>query len=109
MFMRVALKNILIPEGYAVFEAANGQEAVESYQNHTPDLVIMDLTMPVMDGLTALKKIREIDPKSKCIVCSAMGQKSMVLEAIQAGAKDFVVKPFQPDRVIQGVRAQIGR
>ncbi len=108
MFMRVALKNILIPEGYAVFEASNGAEAVEVYEAHRPDLVIMDITMPVMDGITAIKKIRELDPKSKCIVCSAMGQKNMVLEAIQAGARDFVVKPFQPARVLDGVRQQIG-
>ncbi len=109
LFMRVSLKNILIPAGYGVYEAANGSEAVTQYQAVQPDLVIMDLTMPVMDGITALQKIQEIDPNAKCIVCSAMGQKNMVLQAIQAGAKDFIVKPIQADRVIESVRQQIGK
>ena len=108
MFMRVSLKNILMKEGYSVFEAANGAEAIDVYRELRPDAVIMDITMPVMDGITAIRHIKEMDPDLKCIVCSAMGQRNMVLEAIQAGARDFVVKPFQPDRVIEGVRQLIG-
>jgi len=108
MFMRNMLKNILIVEGYAVYEAANGQEAVDAYKAYTPDLVLMDLTMPVMDGITAIKHIRAGDPEARIIVCSALGQKTMVIEAIQAGARDYIVKPFEKSRVLEGVKAQIG-
>ncbi len=104
LFMRVTLKNILTEHGCEVVgEAANGREAISLYQELKPDLVTMDITMPEMDGISALKGIREIDPEAKIIMCTAMGQKNMVVEAIQAGAKDFIVKPFQPDRVVEAV------
>lgn len=104
LFMRVTLKNILTQNGYEVCgEAANGVESVKLYQELKPDLVTMDITMPDMDGITALKEIRNIDPNAKVIMCSAMGQKNLVVEAIQSGAKDFIVKPFQPERVLEAV------
>jgi len=110
LFMRTMLKTILVNSGYQVAgEAANGEEAVNMYQECKPDLVFMDITMPVMDGITAVKKIRSFDPSSKIIMCTAMGQKEMVIEAIRSGAKDFIVKPFQPDRVIQSVEKVIGK
>jgi two-component system chemotaxis response regulator CheY len=104
LFMRVTLKNILTENGYEVCgEAQNGAEAVSMYSQMKPDLVTMDITMPEMDGLAALKKIRETDPDAKIVMCTAMGQKNMVVEAIQSGAKDFIVKPFQPERVIEAI------
>ncbi|KAF2957622.1 two-component system response regulator [Thermotoga sp. Ku-13t] len=104
-FMRMLLKDIITKAGYEVVgEAANGVEAVEKYKELKPDVVTMDITMPEMDGITAIKKIREFDPNAKIIVCSAMGQQTMVIEAIQAGAKDFIVKPFQHSRVIEALQ-----
>ncbi|MBC7116756.1 MAG: response regulator [Pseudothermotoga sp.] len=104
-FMRMLLKDIITKAGYEVAgEAANGVEAVEKYKELKPDVVTMDITMPEMDGITAIKKIKEIDPNAKIIVCSAMGQQAMVIEAIQAGAKDFIVKPFQHSRVIEALQ-----
>lgn len=104
VFMRMKLKDILEKHGYEVVaEAANGIEAMEKYKQEKPDLVTMDITMPDMDGITALKGIKEIDPDAKIIMCSAMGQQTMVMEAIQAGALDFIVKPFDTDRVIQSL------
>ena len=85
-------------------EAENGQAAIEKYQELKPDLVIMDITMPEMSGVTALKEIKSIDANARVIMCSAMGQQTMVVDAIQAGARDFIVKPFQPDRVIEAVK-----
>lgn len=108
MFMRNMLRNILIPEGYGVYEASNGEEAVKAFSSYQPDLVLMDLTMPIMDGLTAIKHIMAKDPQARIIVCSAMGQKNMVIEAIQAGARDYIVKPFDKTRVVEGVKSQIG-
>lgn len=103
-FMRMMIKDILTKNGYEVVgEAADGQQAVEKYRELHPDLVTMDITMPEMDGITALKEIRKINPNSKVIMCSAMGQQAMVIDAIQAGAKDFVVKPFQADRVLEAI------
>ena len=102
LFMRVTLKNILTQHGYEVVgEAENGAEAVKLYDELKPDLVTMDITMPEMDGIEALKQIRAADGDANVVMCTAMGQKSMVVEAIQAGAKDFIVKPFQPERVIE--------
>jgi len=104
MFMRVTLKNILTKEGHEVVgEAENGEEAVAKYQELKPDVVTMDITMPKMDGIAAVKAIMGNDPSAKIVMCTAMGQKNMVLEAIQAGAKDFIVKPFQPERVSEGI------
>ncbi len=103
-FMRMMIKNILSKNGFEVVgEASNGAEAVELYKKLKPDLVTMDITMPEMDGIEALKKIKEIDPNAKVIMVSAMGQQQLVIEAIQAGAKDFIVKPFQPDRLLEAV------
>ncbi|HHY05110.1 MAG TPA: response regulator [Thermoanaerobacterales bacterium] len=103
-FMRMMIKDILTKNGHQVTgEAENGAIAVDKYKELKPDLVIMDITMPEMDGIEAVKNIKSIDPSSKIIMCSAMGQQAMVIEAIQAGAKDFVVKPFQPERVIEAV------
>ncbi|MCO1601302.1 response regulator [Desulfosporosinus nitroreducens] len=103
-FMRMMLKDILIKNGFDVVgEAENGAMAVEKYKDLQPNLTIMDITMPEMDGLQAVKEIRKIDAKARIIMCSAMGQQSMVIEAIQSGAKDFVVKPFQAERVVEAV------
>ena len=108
-FMRMMIKDILTKNGYTVAgEAENGAKAVEKYTELKPDLVLMDITMPEMDGIQALKKIRELDPKASVIMCSAMGQQAMVIEAIQSGAKDFIVKPFQADRVLEAVRKVVG-
>lgn len=108
-FMRMMIKDILTKNGYTVAgEAENGAKAVEKYAELKPDLVLMDITMPEMDGIQALKKIRENDPKASVIMCSAMGQQAMVIESIQSGAKDFIVKPFQADRVLEAVRKVVG-
>ena len=104
LFMRVTLKNILTQHGFEVVgEAQNGRESVEMYQTLKPDLVTMDITMPEMDGIAALKEIKSIDPDACVVMCTAMGQKNMVVEAIQSGAKDFIVKPFQPERVVEAL------
>lgn len=103
-FMRMMLKDILTKNGFSVVgEAENGAVAVEKYKELQPNLTIMDITMPEMDGLQAVKEIRKLDSKARVIMCSAMGQQSMVIEAIQSGAKDFVVKPFQAERVVEAV------
>ena len=103
-FMRMMLKDILTKNGFTVVgEAENGAVAVEKYVELQPNLTTMDITMPEMDGLQALKEIRKRDGKARVIMCSAMGQQSMVIEAIQAGAKDFIVKPFQADRVVEAI------
>ena len=108
-FMRMMIKDILTKNGYNVAgEAENGLKAVEKFKEVNPDLVLMDITMPEMDGIQALKEIKKIDGGAKVIMCSAMGQQSMVIEAIQAGAKDFIVKPFQADRVIESIRKILG-
>ena len=104
VYMRIKLKDILEKNGYEVAgEAQNGKEAIEKYQSASPDLVTMDITMPEVDGIQALKKIREIDGNAKVIMCSAMGQQGMVMDAIKAGAIDFIVKPFDTERVIKAV------
>lgn len=108
-FMRMMIKDILTKNGYTVVgEAENGQIATEKYTELKPDLVLMDITMPEMDGIQALKKIKESDADAKVIMCSAMGQQSMVIEAIQSGARDFIVKPFQPERVLEAVSKVVG-
>ncbi|MDD2421133.1 MAG: response regulator [Heliobacteriaceae bacterium] len=104
-FMRMMIKDILTKNGFEVVaEAENGSVAVEKWQEYHPDLTTMDITMPELDGINAVRAIREIDPKARIVMCSAMGQQAMVIDAIQAGAKDFIVKPFQPDRVLEAVR-----
>ena len=108
-FMRVMIKDILTKNGYEVAgEAENGAKAVEKYNETKPDLVMMDITMPEMDGIQALKKIKETDASANIIMCSAMGQQAMVIEAIQSGAKDFIVKPFQAERVLEAVKKVVG-
>ena len=109
VFMRITLKKILENNGYEVAgEAENGQMAVEKYKELKPDLVIMDITMPEKGGIIALKEIKEYDSNAKIIMCSAMGQQTMVVDAIQGGAMDFVVKPFQSDGVIKAIKRVLG-
>jgi two-component system chemotaxis response regulator CheY len=108
-FMRMMIKDILTKNGYNIAgEAENGLKAVDKYQETKPDLVMMDITMPEMDGIQALKKIKAVDPSANIIMCSAMGQQAMVIESIQSGAKDFIVKPFQADRVLEAVKKAVG-
>lgn len=103
-FMRMMIKDILNKNGYSVVgEAENGRVAVDKYRELQPDLVTMDITMPEMDGIAAVKEIKAMNSAARIIMCSAMGQQAMVIDAIQAGAKDFIVKPFQPERVIEAV------
>lgn len=109
-FMRMMLKDIFTRHGFEVVgEAENGLVAVEMYKEKRPDLVTMDITMPEMDGVAALRAIRSFDPNAQVVMCSAMGQQGMVIEAIQSGAKDFIVKPFQEDRVVEAVKKILGK
>lgn len=109
-FMRMMIKNIVTKNGYEVVgEAENGQAALELYKEHKPDLVTMDITMPEMSGIEGVKAIRDFDPAANIIMCSAMGQQAMVMDAIQAGAKDFIVKPFQQDRILQAIERVLAR
>ena len=108
-FMRMMIKEKKKKNGYNVCgEAENGLKAVEKYNELKPDLVLMDITMPEMDGIQALKNIKAANPGAMVIMCSAMGQQAMVIESIQAGAKDFIVKPFQADRVLEAVKKVVG-
>ena len=108
-FMRMMIKDILTKNGYNIAgEAENGVKAVEKYSETKPDLVLMDITMPEMDGIQALNKIKAADAIACVIMCSAMGQQAMVIEAIQSGAKDFIVKPFQAERVLEAVKKVVG-
>ncbi len=112
LFMRKMLSDILKKEGIEICgEAENGKDAVEKYQQLKPDLVTMDIVMPKIeeiDGIGAVREIMKTDPQAKIIMVSAMGQHSLVVEAIQAGAKDFVTKPFQPSRVVEAVKRVLG-
>ena len=104
-FMRMMVKENLKKAGFADFsEAGNGEEALKKFESDTPDLVLLDITMPIMDGIAALKEIKAQDPSAKVVMCSAMGQDSMVIEAIKLGALDFIVKPFKPERLVQTVK-----
>lgn len=107
-FMRMRCAKLLVENGYEVGEAENGQEAVNKYASFQPDMVLMDITMPVMDGIAATREIKGIDPNAKVIMVSALGQQTMVIEAIKAGAKDFVVKPFEPDKILATVKKFVG-
>jgi two-component system chemotaxis response regulator CheY len=99
-FMRLNLKNIIKEMDFEVVaEAENGLEAIEKYKEHSPDVVTMDITMPEMDGISATKEIKTFDDAANILVCSAMGQQSLVIDAIEAGAKDFIVKPFERERI----------
>jgi len=104
-FIKLVLRELVEKAGFRVVgEASNGQEAVELYKDRRPDVVLMDITMPKMDGLTALKQILKIDPQAKIIMCSALGQQSLIVQALQLGAKDFIVKPFREERVIAAIK-----
>lgn len=108
-FMRMLIKNTLTQNGYTnIIEAADGEIAVSMYESDKPDLVVMDITMPNKTGIEALKEIKANDPNAKIVMCSAMGQEAMVVEAIKLGALDFIVKPFKPDRILQTVSKIIG-
>jgi two-component system chemotaxis response regulator CheY len=108
-FMRMMIKDILVKNGFEISgEAPNGLKAIELYKAEKPDVVTLDITMPEMDGIQALKEIRSFDPSSKVIMCSAMGQQAMVMEAIKSGAKDFIVKPFQSERVLEAIKKVLG-
>lgn len=108
-FMRMMIKDTLTKNGYtSIIEAADGEQAIEQFRNESPSLVIMDITMPNKTGIEALREIKAMDPASKIVMCSAMGQESMVVEAIKLGALDFIVKPFKPDRILQTVSKILG-
>ncbi len=107
-FMRMKCAKFLTSNGYEVMEAATGAEAVEKYRTGRPDAVLLDITMPDMDGLQALKEIRKLDANARIAMVTAMGQQSIVIEALKAGARDFVVKPFEPDRVLAAVKKIAG-
>lgn len=108
-FMRMMVKDTLSKNGYTdLYEAADGLQAVETYNEVKPDLVIMDITMPNMDGLEALRAIMGQNPGANVVMCSAMGQEAMVIDAIKSGAKDFIVKPFKPERIIKTVEQLLG-
>jgi two-component system chemotaxis response regulator CheY len=103
-FMRMIQKEILSQRGYTVVgEASNGLEAVEKFRTLRPDLVMLDITMPQMNGLEAMRKIFSIDPEARIIMCSALGQQNLIVEAIRAGVKDFIVKPFKPERMLSAL------
>lgn len=103
-FMRMMIRDILAKEGYLIHEAVNGRDAIEKYEELRPDLVTMDITMPELDGISALKSIRDADPDARILMVSAMGQQKMIVEALEAGALDFLVKPFQPTKVLETVK-----
>ncbi len=108
-FMRMMIKDVLSKNGFEISgEAENGAKAIEKFKELDPELVIMDITMPEVDGIQAVKEIKKINGSAKVIMCSAMGQQAMVIEAIQAGAKDFIVKPFQAERIIEAVKKVLG-
>jgi two-component system chemotaxis response regulator CheY len=99
-FMRLRACKVLQDNGHEVVQAENGADAVRQYVEHRPDAVLMDITMPEMDGLAALKEIKRLDPSARVAMVTAMGQQAIVMEALRAGARDFVLKPFQPDRML---------
>lgn len=108
-FMRMMLKNTLTQAGYTdLIEAEDGVKAVEAYTAEKPDLVFMDITMPNKDGLETLKEIKAMDPGATIVMCSAMGQETMVMDSIKSGAKDFIVKPFKPERILSTVKKILG-
>ena len=109
IFMRTMISDILSQAGYQIVgEAESGAQAVQKYRELKPELVTMDIVMPDMSGIEAVREICKEDPDARILMCSAMGQQALVVEAIQAGAKDFVVKPFQPSRVLEAVQRVLG-
>ena len=108
-FMRMMVKDNLKKAGYSDFvEAGNGEEALKAFDEHKPDMVLMDITMPIKDGIETLSEIKQKNPQAKVVMCSAMGQEGMVVEAIKLGALDFIVKPFKPERLVQTVKSVLG-
>lgn len=108
-FMRDAIRHIVEEsQMYVLGEAENGRDAVKIYMDTNPDVVLMDITMPVMDGLESLKRIREYDPGAKVIMCSALGQQKYIIKAIQLGARDFILKPFQSERILSAINKAAG-
>jgi two-component system chemotaxis response regulator CheY len=108
-FMRMMVKDNLKKAGYSDFiEAGNGDEAMKLYAEQSPDIVLLDITMPVKDGIETLTEIKQQNPQARVVMCSAMGQESMVVEAIKLGALDFIVKPFKPERLVQTVKSILG-
>jgi two-component system chemotaxis response regulator CheY len=107
-FLRLRLTKMLDAGGYEVFQAENGLKAVASYKEIHPDVVLMDITMPEMDGLTALKEIVGFDAQARVVMLTALGQESVVLEAVKSGARDFVVKPFEHERVMSAITKLLG-
>ena len=103
-FMRMRCRQMLDDNGFDVVEAANGIEAISAYTHHQPDIVLMDITMPGMDGIAALKEILKIDPGAKVAMVTAMGQQALVIEALKSGAKDFVMKPFDQERILETIK-----
>ena len=102
--MRQLIRDILADAGYTVVaEAENGRQALAAYLGTEPDVVLLDIAMPMMDGLVALKKLRQLDPAARVVMCSALGEQELIVKAVQLGARDFVIKPFQPERVIGAV------
>ena len=103
-FMRMRVTKLLTEHGYEVIEAEDGEEAVQTYRSAQPDVVLMDITMPRKDGLVALSEIRDFDPQARVIMLTALGQQAVVLGAMKAGAKDFLVKPYDPEKVIKSIQ-----
>lgn len=109
LYMRAMIRDILSNHGYEIYEAEDGEASVEAYQKHQPDLVLMDITMPGMDGISATKEILATDPAARVVICSALGQKQMVLDAVKAGACEYIVKPFEEDEVLDVVERIIAK
>ncbi len=107
-FLRVRISKMLSGEGHDILEAENGLKAIETYKASKPDLVLMDITMPEMDGLAALKEIKSFDPGARVVMLTALGQESVVLQAIKSGSRDFVVKPFEKERVLSAISKLLG-
>jgi len=103
-YVRTKTVRLLNEYGYETVEAGDGAEAVRKYKAARPDVVLMDITMPVMDGVQAVREIRKEDPNARIVMCSALGQQSMIIEALKAGARDFIVKPYQSDRLLAAVQ-----
>ncbi len=104
-FMRMMQKEMLTKHGYEIVgEAADGVEAVKKYQELKPDIIVLDITMPYMNGLEAMEKILDFDSNARIIICSALGQQQLIIEAIKSGVKDFIVKPFKPERMLSSIK-----